>query len=169
MSRPGSGGCPTNQLFPRRFLFFLIQLSTPFRTPRMGPSGANGGRGWRCGFGLSFVTQDNSELRKKRILSRPARGRCPTNQLFPLRFLFSDSIIVSVSAAADGTFGGKRRPRFAARWGTWRPDSHCSTQVLSGSRGARWWRPDAVCGGAPRGYSGVIEVRVSLRTFCFEW
>ena len=120
----------------------------------MGPSGANGGRGWRCGFGLSFVTQDNSELRKKRILSRPARGRCPTNQLFPLRFLFSDSIIVSVSDAAHGIFGGKRRPlSIAARGGL----TLIVAQMVYWGQGAQdGGRTQSAVG--PRGYSGAIDV-----------
>ena len=73
------------------------------------------------------MTQDNSELRKRRILvsagawevpHQSAVGRVPPINCSHYDVFFSDSIIDPVSDAADGTFGGKRRPlSIAARGG----------------------------------------------------
>ena len=58
--------------------------------------------------------------------------------------VFPDSIIVPVSGAAHGTFGGERRPlSIATRGGL----ILSVAQMVYWGQGAQDGRPDAVCGG----------------------
>jgi hypothetical protein len=106
-------------------------------------------------------------------------GGVPPINCFHYDFRFCDSIIVSVSDAANGTFGGKKRPRFAARGARGGLDAGAEGMREGRGRGVgkRKRRIDSLRGGGHatfervwvRGGSGQRRLVIASRIVAGAW